>query len=124
MFISRTTIRKNKCTRFRQNSPLTINQFDDIPDRGVYLGTSSPTIRSSKYSTALNMWNKNNKSSSGGNNRKNDDDDDDDNKSNEIVGWFVNKINKNNGNSNSNSNSNSNNKNKLISKVDTITEES
>merc|ERR1719162_2442405 len=117
MFISRTTIRKNKCTRFRQNSPLTINQFDDIPDRGVYLGSSSPTIRSSKYSTALNMWNKNNKSSSG---RKNDDDDDDDdNKSNEIVGWFVNKINKNNGNSNSNSN----NKNKLISKVDTITEE-
>merc|ERR1719162_1611247 len=114
MFISKTTIRKNKCTRFRQNSPLTINQFDDIPDRGVYLGSSSPTIRSSKYSTALNMWNKNNKSSSGGNNRKNDDDD---NKSNEIVGWFVNKINKNNGNSNSN------NKNKLISKVDTITEE-
>ena len=115
MFISKTTIRNNKCTRFRQNSPLTINQFDDIPDRGVYLGTSSPTIRSSKYSTALNMWNKNNKSSSG---RKNDDDDDDDdNKSNEIVGWFVNKINKNNGNSNSN------NKNKLISKVDTITEE-
>ena len=122
MFISKTTIRNNKCTRFRQNSPLTINQFDDIPDRGVYLGSSSPTIRSSKYSTALNMWNKNNKSSSGGNNRKNDDDDDD-NKSNEIVGWFVNKINKNNGNSNSNSNSNSNNKNKLISKVDTITEE-
>ena len=116
MFISKTTIRNNKCTRFRQNSPLTINQFDDIPDRGVYLGSSSPTIRSSKYSTALNMWNKNNKSSSGGNNRKNDDDDDD-NKSNEIVGWFVNKINKNNGNSNSN------NKNKLISKVDTITEE-
>ena len=114
MFISKTTIRNNKCTRFRQNSPLTINQFDDIPDRGVYLGSSSPTIRSSKYSTALNMWNKNNKSSSGGNNRKNDDDD---NKSNEIVGWFVNKINKNNGNSNSN------NKNKLISKVDTITEE-
>merc|ERR1719162_1323105 len=115
MFISKTTIRNNKCTRFRQNSPLTINQFDDIPDRGVYLGTSSPTIRSSKYSTALNIWNKNNKSSSG---RKNDDDDDDDdNKSNEIVGWFVNKINKNNGNSNSN------NKNKLISKVDTITEE-
>ena len=117
MFISKTTIRNNKCTRFRQNSPLTINQFDDIPDRGVYLGSSSPTIRSSKYSTALNMWNKNNKSSSGGNNRKNDDDDDDNNKSNEIVGWFVNKINKNNGNSNSN------NKNKLISKVDTITEE-